>query len=196
MLLCYYLRTMKLTNGVLFIVALWSLVLQVLQMFWRYPERREVEWNYSVMSEANKIDLLLMGWLFRSAHLGFCEGANLDERGLLYKPAIPYCGKNMKSNLIIKVQILSGVTLCRMLHVLISNLTFEPSVILRFFFFFCTELYVMLVFAQTLTYCTTLIFILRKVLYLHYDQNQNQKYWLIPKGKLCGNVVALSRIDK
>ena len=136
MLLCYYLRTMKLTNGVLFIVALWSLVLQVLQMFWRYPERREVEWNYSVMSEANKIDLLLMGWLFRSAHLGFCEGANLDERGLLYKPAIPYCGKNMKSNLIIKVQILSGVTLCRMLHVLISNLTFEPSVILSFFFFF------------------------------------------------------------
>ena len=136
MLLCYYLRTMKLTNGVLFIVALWSLVLQVLQMFWRYPERREVEWNYSVMSEANKIYWLLMGWLFRSAHLGFCEGANLDERGLLYKPAIPYCGKNMKTNLIIKVQILSGVTLCRMLHVLISNLTFEPSVILRFFFFF------------------------------------------------------------
>lgn len=83
MLLCYYLRTMKLTNGVLFIVALWSLVLQVLQMFWRYPERREMEWNYSVMSEVNKIDMLLMGWLFRSAHLGVCEGANLDEGAAL-----------------------------------------------------------------------------------------------------------------
>lgn len=60
MLLCYYLRSMELTHGILLIVAPGHKSFKSSKCSEDKPSRKKMEWNYSVMTEANKIDMLLM----------------------------------------------------------------------------------------------------------------------------------------